>query len=65
MNFKKFRHFVFGLLLGTGAVYGYTFYFDSTIQLALDWLQQEADAYRAENPTPTVNTGWGKPKGQK
>jgi hypothetical protein len=58
MNFKKFRHFLFGFLFGAGGVYWYSLYGEYTLNVVLAWLQYEADAYLAEHPAPKVDTGW-------
>jgi len=58
MNMKNTRHFLCGLLLGASGMYWYTFYGEDSLDSVATWLQREADEYRANNPTPEVDTGW-------
>ena len=60
MKKKKWRNFLYGLLLGAGAIYWHAFYGQDTVAFVLDWLQAESDKYQAENPPPKVDTGWRK-----
>ena len=50
MNAKRFRHFLFGLLLGAGSVYWYTLYSQDTLDALLIWLEDTANTYRSSTP---------------
>lgn len=59
---KKFRHFVCGAMCGAAGIYWYTVAAEETFDRALLWLENVADEYRANNPVPEVDTGWGRKK---
>jgi hypothetical protein len=59
MKRKRFRHFLFGLVLGAGAVYWYSLHGSESLDTVLAWLQNEADTYRATHVTPQADSGWG------
>ena len=58
MRKKALRSLLCGFLIGSCGMYWWQVESQDSVDVVLDWLQQEADAYRETHDVPTVDTGW-------